>query len=114
MANVGAIERDAVAPLVVASFDCEMFSHDGTFPTVGKGDLTYCVCTSFWVYGSNIATQIKRVAIFVGSVAPPEAYAGPDIIVHCVPTAADLLPAWRDLIVHADPEHCDGVELQGL
>jgi len=104
MANVSAIERDAVAPLVVASFDCEMFSHDGTFPTVGKGDLTYCVCTSFWVYGSNIATQIKRVAIFVGSVAPPEACAGPDIIVHCVPTAADLLPAWRDLIVHADPD----------
>jgi DNA polymerase elongation subunit (family B) len=102
--NVGVIERDAVAPLVVASFDCEMFSHDGTFPTVGKGDLTYCVCTSFWVYGSNIATQIKRVAIFVGSVAPPEAYAGPDILVHCVPTAADLLPAWRDLIVHADPD----------
>ena len=93
------LERDTIPPLVLASFDCEMFSHDGTFPTVGKGDFTYCVCTSFRTYGSS---AIKRVAIFVGSdlQVPPES----DLLVQCVPTPADVLPAWRNLMVHADPD----------
>jgi DNA polymerase elongation subunit (family B) len=99
--GVAAIERDAIAPLVVASFDCEMFSHDGTFPTVGKGDLTYCVCTSFRVQGNG--EKCKKVAIFVGSALdrPPD---GDDIIVQCVATSADVLVAWRNLMVHADPD----------
>ena len=99
--EVWALELDAIPPLVLASFDCEMFSHDGTFPCVGKGDFTYCVCTSFRVHGGG-APAIKRVAIFVGSaLAQPE---GSELIVQCVPTPADLLPAWRHLMVHADPD----------
>lgn len=97
--DIAPLERDAIAPLVLASFDCEMYSHDGTFPAVGKGDFTYCICTSFRVQGS--AAPPKRVAIFVGHVAVP---ADSDILVHCVSSPAQLLTAWRNLIVHADPD----------
>jgi DNA polymerase elongation subunit (family B) len=97
--DVSSLDRDIIAPLVLASFDCEMFSHDGTFPAVGKGDFTYCICTSFRVQGS--AAPPKRVAIFVGTLRAPE---DSDLIVHCVATPAELLTAWRNLIVHADPD----------
>ena len=97
--DLAPLERDAIAPLVLASFDCEMFSYDGTFPAVGKGDFTYCICTSFRVQGR--AAPPQRVAIFVGALQTPE---DSDILVHCVASPAELLTAWRNLMVFADPD----------
>lgn len=93
-----------IAPLVVASFDCEMFSYDGTFPTPHKGDFTCALCVSFWAYGTPIESA-KRVALLVGDAdarLPPTTPAG--VLVQRFATPKALVEGFRDLVVFVDPD----------
>lgn len=96
-----ALPIDKLAPLVVASFDCEMYSHDDTFPAVAKGDSTKYIGTNFRVVGRDAPTV--RVMQCVGDVVRA-ADAAVDVHVECYPTERALYEAWRDLIVSMDPD----------
>jgi DNA polymerase elongation subunit (family B) len=61
--------RDAIAPLLVLSFDGEMYSNDGAFPNTLKGDFTIFIGASFWTFGKK---EIKRIVLGVGDIIIPE------------------------------------------
>jgi DNA polymerase elongation subunit (family B) len=113
IARVGSLKpytSDSIAPLLVMSFDGEMFSHDGSFPSVLKGDFTICMGASFWLYGSDIST-IKRFVLCVGQVTVPE---DSDISVACFKSKRDMIEGFRDLIIASDPDIVTGWNTYGF
>lgn len=99
-----------IAPLVLASFDGEMYAAGDAFPSVVKGDSTKYIGTNFRVG----AGPIVRVMQCVGRVAKP-AYASAQpgdggydanvtLHVECYDSERELFEAWRDLIVSLDPD----------
>jgi len=103
---------DAIAPLLVMSFDGEMYSHDGTFPSVLKGDATIYLGASFWVYGAP-PESIRRFMLCVGGdlAAPPGAS---EITLATFPDTHALLEGFRDLLVAADPDVVTGWNTYGF
>ena len=53
VADLVSIKRTAIPPLVLASFDCEMSSFDGTLPSPHKGDVVFCISTAFARFGMD-------------------------------------------------------------
>lgn len=96
--GVGAItplDRESIAPLVIAAVDIEAHSHDyRSFPTATHPDdaVTF-IGTTFWVYGDTCPRE--RVMLVLGSCEVP-----PDSGVRVVSYATEyeLLVGWRDLM----------------
>jgi DNA polymerase elongation subunit (family B) len=99
---------DLVAPLLVMSFDGEMFSNDGLFPSVLKGDDTVCIGASFLTYGSNFVT---RFILMVGDVEVP---ADTDIHVERYSSTMLMLEGFRDLVIASDPDLITGWNIYGF
>lgn len=98
-----------IAPLVIASFDCEMYSDDDTFPDVIRGHSTKYIGTNFRVGGPS--GPLVRVMQCVGAVSKPDPTPDRDssaedveIHVECYNTERECYEAWRDLIVSVDPD----------
>lgn len=105
-ATIKPFANNAVAPMIIASFDGEMYSHDGTFPNVAKGDCTVYIGTNFKRFGSP---KVVRVMQCLGAVTKPppsaiEPHLDMDIVVLCYDTLAALHEGWRDLLVAMDPD----------
>ena len=101
------LPQDAIAPLLIASFDGEMFSHDGCFPSVAKGDNTIYIGISFWTYGKS---DITRIVLGVGDVQVPET----DVCVATFANSKEMIEAFRDVIVAADPDIITGWNIYGF
>ena len=95
------LERQTIAPIVIAAVDIEAHSHDfRSFPDVNHpGDKVTFIGTTFWVYGDT--EPRARVMQVLGECDSPE----PQIHVQSFRTEYDLLMGWRDLIaIHGDPD----------
>ena len=94
------LQRQAIAPIVIAAVDIEAHSHDfRSFPDAQHPDdkITF-IGTTFWVYGDT--TPRARVMQVLG-----ECDAVDGIMVQSFRTEYDLLMGWRDLIaIHTNPD----------
>jgi DNA polymerase elongation subunit (family B) len=111
--NVSTIKQcssDAIAPILVLSFDGEMYSNDGCFPSVAKGDTTIYIGASFWTYGTPI-DKITRIMLGVGDVTRT---VESDVTLVTFATSRELMEAFRDIIVAADPDVVTGWNTYGF
>ena len=104
------IQNDLIAPLLVMSFDGEMYSHDGSFPSTLKGDSTIFIGASFWTYGTPI-TEITRFIVCVGNITIPE---DTNIIIKSFKSKKEMIEGFRDLVVAADPDIVTGWNTYGF
>jgi DNA polymerase elongation subunit (family B) len=102
---------DAIAPLLVASFDCEMYSSDGSFPNPLKGDYVNFIGASFWKYGDKFH-ELTRFVLCLGSIDQPKQEEG--LIVVSFQSKKELIEGFRDLIVAADPDIVTGWNTYGF
>lgn len=112
MRSIKASPLSSIAPLKILSFDAEMFSHDGLFPSVLKGDSTIAVCCSQWIYGQS---ALKRTGFLVWTgqdKVPVEA----DLFDDCVmcKDSADMFEKLRDYVVTHDPDLLTGWNIFGF
>lgn len=112
LTQVKASEASAIAPLKIMSFDAEMFSHDGLFPQVLKGDKTIAVCCTMWTYGQP---DLKRTGFLVwtGEGVVPIEHGLFDTCVMCK-DSADLFEQLRDYVVRNDPDILTGWNIYGF
>jgi len=97
------LQRDTIAPIVIAAMDIEVQSHDyRSMPEASHpGDMVTFIGTTFWVYGDTQPRE--RVMLVLGDCHQPDA--STNIHVKSYATEYELLVAWRDLIaLHSDPD----------
>lgn len=107
--SVAPISNDNIAPLVICSFDGEMYSHDGSFPSVLKGDSTIYIGATFWTYGSAVSSS-KKFVLCVGDVEMRNS----DIILARFGSSREMIEGFRDLLVSADPDIVTGWNTYGF
>lgn len=107
LSSISPHANDSIAPLLILSFDGEMFSHDGSFPSVLKGDSTICIGASFWTYGT---TKIQRFVLCVGDFSCQD----DSICIQCFASKRQMLDGFRDLIVASDPDFITGWNTYGF
>jgi len=100
-------EIRGLAPFVIASYDIETYSCDGSFPQASRvTDAIISICTTFTKYGSD--KIIKAVAIGLKSSAhisnADEQY--------MYETEEQVLLAWKDLIRCEDPDIITGYNIK--
>lgn len=100
---------ESIPPLRLASFDCEMSSGDGLFPSPFKGDTTFCISTTLGLFTPE--QPLKTVSICRGR--PALASTDSHLVIH-VTTAVDLFNAWRHLIRTFDPDLVTGWNTEGF
>lgn len=98
-------DRTDIAPIKILSFDGEMYSHDGLFPNVSKGDFTSVICASILQYGNT-----SFVSQFKGAVSKKAL--GSDVL--CFPDSCALIEAFRDYIIKEDPDILTGWNIYGF
>ena len=109
MSDLYLIKKTAIPPLVLASFDCEMSSFDGTLPSPHKGDVVFCISTAFARFGGDK----KSVSIMVvPTPTRPEVRDGRLIIY--VNSQYELVEMWSILIAHVDPDILSGWNIDGF
>jgi len=101
------IQNNAIPPLLILSFDGEMFSHDGTFPSCAKSDFTIQIGMSFWKYGSSDILQ--RVVLVVGECDEPQ-----NAKIFRFKNSKDLIEGFRDFLVASDPDIITGWNIYGF
>ena len=106
--DICSIEKNEIAPLIIASFDIECTSLDGSFPDARrKGDEVIQIGTTFHRYGEkscfykNIITLKKCNKI-----------EGVDVI--CCNTELELIMEWAQLINRVDPDIITGYNIWGF
>lgn len=110
VAQLRAIDRMDMAPLLVASVDIECYSATGAFPDMDKPeDRIGIIGTSFWRVGAPVQDSCT-VLLCVGRCDPVEGAR-----VESYATEADMLEGWRDLMsVHSDPDLVIGYNTFGF
>ena len=105
--SIECLQMNTIAPLLVLSFDGEMYSHDRTFPDPNKADFTIQVGMSFYTYGTK---EIKeRVVLVVGECDEPE-----NAKIFKFKNSKDLIEAFRDFLVASDPDIITGWNIYGF
>jgi len=105
--NIKAIENDSIAPLVILSFDAEMYSNDGLFPDPQKGDFTTHIGLSCQIVGSP---TLYRWVICLGDAT----LANPDIQLVCVQSRHEMMEMFQTLLVDIDPDIITGWNVYGF
>jgi DNA polymerase elongation subunit (family B) len=100
---------ERIPPLRLASFDCEMSSHDGSFPSPFKGDTTFCISTTLGLFPSS--DDLCTVSIVRGR---PALESTPTHLVLHADSTLDLMEQWRDLIRAFDPDIITGWNTEGF
>ena len=99
-------EIRGLAPFIIASYDIETISIDGSFPQAHRiSDKIVSICTTFTKYGSD--EIIKSSAIGLGS-STKIANADEQEMYQ---TEEEVLLAWRDLIIREDPDIITGYNI---
>ena len=103
MKSIKFIDKKDISKIRQASFDIECYSHDGSFPNPKiKENVLYQIATTFKTYGEsdcfykNILTLKDCPEITDANGIPTE--------VKCFDNEADLLMAWKELLVEYDPD----------
>lgn len=92
--NVSSLpDKLTIPPLVIASFDIETYSVDGSFPDPDmKGNDVIQVATTLVKYGEE--EPFLKHCINLGECNP----IADDVLLECVPTEIGVLNAWRRLL----------------
>ena len=106
--NVKYYDSDQLCPFIVASFDIECTSGDGSFPEAKrKSDKIIQIGTTVREYG-NPNWLIKHI-ITLGSCDPID-----DVIVESYETEKEVLLAWTKFILKLDPDIIIGYNIFGF
>lgn len=103
------LKEETIPPLRIASFDCEMSSFDGLFPSPYKGDTTFCISTAIGIFNKEL--PIKTVSIVIADKQYPSTDS------HCivsVPNFLELMETWKNLIQKFDPDIVTGWNTEGF
>lgn len=110
------VQKTAIAPMTIASFDIECTSEDGTFPNPHRrADEVIQIGTTFHKYGEqkcffkHIIT-LKRCASISGKEEDPDE----NTMVESYTTEKEVLMAWAKLIEKIDPEIITGYNIWGF
>lgn len=95
------IANESIPPILIASFDCEMSSIDGQFPSPYRGDTIFCISTSFASYPTG---KIENVSLYLGRAKNARTFT----------SYKDLAEAWSALIRERDPDIITGWNIDGF
>lgn len=91
---------ETIAPIVQASYDIEVYSHDNSFPNPAhKDNAVTHIATHFKRYGDS-SFFLKHV-IVLGKCEP---LADKEVVLECYDTEAEVLTAWARLLIKMDPD----------
>lgn len=97
--NVKKLEKDEVAPFVIASFDIECYSPDNSFPDPENIDCPVIqIATTFYKVGDE--NYFKKVLLTLDTCDPIE-----DVEVYSYENEKDLLDKWTE-IIHENKTDC--------
>lgn len=95
--NVVPVAEDSIAPIVIASFDIETYSPDGSFPDPEKPECPVIqIATTLQTYGQKGYTRHLHT---LNECLPIE-----NVQIHAFQTESELITSWCDLIKVADPD----------
>jgi DNA polymerase elongation subunit (family B) len=97
---------------VLLSLDGEMQSLDREFPSVFKGDYTFCL--GFYAWNTKTDRRAK-IVLYVGDVTVPESDRDPDLLLLTFPSPRELLGTGVTLVMQAlDPDLVTGWFVYGF
>lgn len=104
------VELDKIAPILIASYDLEMYSASRGFPQKDKpDDYIGIIGVAFWRLGQPVETA-TTVLLTLGECAPVEG-----AHIESYNSEAELYNGFRDLItVHSDADVCTGYNIFGF
>lgn len=108
--NIQPCTRENIPPLILASFDGEMFSYDGSFPNPLKGDKTIFLGLSVTKYGDD---KITRYMIGEGDIDLQKSN-NDDIIYFPCKSSKEIIEVFRDIIVKLDVDLITGWNTYGF
>ena len=108
--NIQPVDLDKIAPILIASYDFEMYSETRGFPMADRqGDHIAIIGVAFWRLGTPVE-DTKTVLLCLNECAQVEGS-----YVESYNTEAELYNAFRDLItVHSDADVCTGYNIFGF
>lgn len=102
--NVKSLDENSNAPILQASYDIETYSIDGRFPIPEiRGNVITQIATTFKHFGSSNVLVKHIVCLKKCSPLSPDDDGVP-VFLECFDNEADLLMAWKKLIVNTDPD----------
>ena len=110
------IEKNKISPMIIASFDIECTSEDGTFPNPHrKADEVIQIGTTFHKYGESKCylkhiVTLKRCNPIEGKEEDPDE----NTFVESYTTEKEVLIAWAKLISRIDPDVITGYNIWGF
>lgn len=103
-------DKDKIAPLIIASFDLECTSGDGSFPQpYRESDKIIQIGTTIHKFGID-ETDYRLNVIFTLKGCDPI----PDCHVYSFDTEKELLEAWAHFIIKLDPDVITGYNIFGF
>ena len=106
--NLKKIENNSIAPFIIASYDIECTSEDGSFPQATRdGDKIIQIGTTFSRYGED-KCYYKHL-ITLGSCADI-----PNVDVESYNTETEVLLAWKKLMDRTNPDIITGFNIFGF
>lgn len=110
VADITPLEKEDIAPLLVASVDLECFSETSAFPDASlKGDRIAIIGTAFW----RVGTPVEDATTVCYCVGKCDTVEGCEVV--SFETEIQMLDAWRDLIcVKTDPDIVIGYNTFGF
>jgi len=106
--NIECCTFESIPPLVMGSFDGEMFSFDGSFPNPCKGDKTIYLGLSVQKYGSS---KITRYVFGEGLIQMKN---DADFVYVPCKDSKDIVETFRDYIVYLDLDLITGWNTYGF
>ena len=107
---VNKVEKNIIGKILVASFDLECVSDDGSFPKASKAlDPVIQIGTTVYIFGEK-ECKLSYVAT-LGACAPIEA---PNTIVESFTTEKDMIIGWAKFIARLDPDIMTGYNIWGF
>lgn len=101
-------ESDKPTPFIMASFDIECTSEDGTFPQAQRpGDKIIQIFTTFYKYGQDEPYYIH--ACVLGDTSPID-----KVDMECFDNEKDLLMSWQKVIRRIQPDVLLGYNILGF
>ena len=114
--KIVSIEKNRISPMIIASFDIECTSEDGTFPNPHrKADEVIQIGTTFHKYGESKCylkhiVTLKRCNPIEGKEEDPDE----NTFVESYTTEKEVLIAWAKLISRIDPDVITGYNIWGF
>lgn len=101
---------DAMIPLKVASYDLEMYSESGRFPTAKGGDPIIQIGVSFR-WSNDLMTPLAKYVFVLGKVDPSD---DPSTTFVGCKTESDVLLAFRNCVIEENPDILCGYNTFGF